>query len=685
MKQFLLFILLLTPVILLAQKNKPLERANEYFEKFDYARAIYFYEIAEEKDPENSEICYKAGMSYRAIGDLSGSTSWFQNAIARNHSNPLCHLYLAEALKSTGNYELAISSYQNYAAKVPSDVRAINHLKDLKYYNKLLQLNKDVEIKNLGADDDEPSFGITAFDNKYIFSAPGEQGTSVKENGIWTEMPYLDLFVAEKSADNELINVEPIESIINTRFHDGPATYHQQKGILYITRNNIVNGKAVRDNTGTVNLKIFEAKRENASWTNIKELPFNSDEYSNAHPCVSYDGNWLYFISNRPGGSGGTDIYRCPLLPDGSWGKPENLGKTINTPGNEMFPYPHSDGTLYFASDGHAGLGGLDIFKSNPLANNLFASPLNPGAPFNSSNDDFGIMYDANASTGFFSTNRSGGIGNDDIYWFNDNSIYPSTIFANINGDISEKNPVKILQYTKGNDTPEIKTLLAPGKVEFDALPGSSIMLLMEYGESLPLTEFSVPTIDTKTTYDLGTYTVPPRFDIAQNPEPELKTEPEKNPVKEEKPEVITPVVKEQPVTEEEVNYTTSELLAEYNLSNIYFDYNKSEIRSDARNTLEQIVKILNDQPSYRLEIRAHTDNRGSVEYNRELSRRRAIAAKEYLLLKGVPEKKIIINWFGATEQIVDQTKATPNGNVKLSQEEIFQLNRRAEFRIIVD
>jgi len=681
MKILAIIFCLLCSFNLFAQNNKHFERANDYYERFDYLKAIQFYEMAAEKDPTNPEISFKIGMSYRSIGDLVSSGIWFEKAIKNGHTNSICSLYLAEAKKADGKYADAIHYYKMYSDKMPKDSRAINHLRDTSYYHQLLRTNPDIQIKNLGVNDDGPAFGVTSFEDKFIFSSPAEEGVSIKESGIWTEMPYLDLFVGEKGAGNELVNIQPLEGIINSRFHDGPASFDPTNKILYITRNNIVDGKPLRDNTGTVNLKIYQAKRENAQWTDLQELGFNSDEFSNAHPCVTYDGTALFFISNRPGGFGGTDIYKCLRLPNGTWDKPQNLGNSLNTPGNEMFPYIHTDGTLYFASDGHAGLGGLDMFNTTPLpGSNDYSMPINPGSPINTCYDDFGMMFEANTNQGYFSSNRDGGIGNDDIFWFEDKSTQPQSIFASIKGEISKNNPVKILCYEKGSDEATDMLLTKAGIVQFKAEPGKTYLLIADNGETLPLTEYKVPANSSDLIHDLGEFIIPAKSDLAQTPDLNPKVESIKKPDLPKTEPVKEPVLTvEKPVDPTVSEYTTSDLLERKKLKNIYFDYNKSDVRADAVVTLNEIIRILKDSSEYRLEIRAHADKRGSVDYNRELSKRRAEEARKYLLSRGISDSKIVINWYGATEQI------EANKNETLSEEQIYQLNRRAEFRIIVD
>jgi len=664
-----------------AQADKLEEKADIYLNAFDYGTAIYYYEKSLEKFPDNPEVLRKTGLCYRSLGDLPASGDWLSKAIAQGSQHPLNYLYLAESLKSKGRYEEALQAYRQYGEKAPGDSRAARHTSKSDYYKKLLVPAEEVTIKSLGLNDDKPAFGVTSFENEYIFSSPGENGVSIKEETIWTEMPYLDLFVGSKGNNNEIVNVRPMESSINSRFHDGPASYDANTKTLFITRNNVVNGKPVRDNTGTVNLKIFQAKRENASWQDLLELPFNSDEYSNAHPCISYDGSTLYFISNRPGGFGGTDIYKSYRTPEGAWTKPENLGKEINTEGNEMFPYIHTDGVLYFASEGHAGLGGLDIFISRPLKDG-WDMPENLGAPINTTFDDFGIMFDRFGETGYFSSNRNNGTRNDDIYWVQDLRNRSQLLVAHFDGTFqsdvfqSDVLPVLIVNDVTGGKT-QSYPLAKPGSVEFRGRPGHTYTLTLTDGTGQKeISSYSVPDIIESPTKVLGNFIV--ESVKAEDPGSTVQGEPEKPKDQTDTADTgKTDNPKDENPGEKEKEYITTDFLETLQLNNVYFGYNSSDLDAEAISTLNELVKVLNQQAKMRVEIRAHTDSRGNVAYNQELSRKRAEAARDYLIAKGIGVNRLVMNWFGESQLEVQCPDGVDCDEYK------HRLNRRAEFRAI--
>lgn len=699
MKHILLIGLFVLPGFLaMAQSTKHAERGDKFYEKFDYNRAIFFYELAHEKDPKDSHTTRQLGLSYRALGNLKSSAQWFEKTLFLDKSKATDMLYLAEALKSHGRYSQALEWYEKYAEQVPGDSRAQRHLSDPEYYKKLNDKGEGVRVRSLGINDDQPSFGIASFDNEYIFSSPGIPGFGVQEKSTWNELPYLDLYVGERGVSNELVNIRPIDGSINTRFHDGPATYDKSSQTIFVTRNNMENGKPVRDNTGTVNLKIYEAQKIEGEWNDVRELTFNSDEYSNAHPCVSFDGQTLYFISNKPGGIGGTDLYRSNRTEDG-WSVPENLGSTINTEGNEMFPSLSPDGTLYFASDGHAGLGGLDVFKSQEL-NEGWTEPINLGAPYNTNNDDFGIIYNKDGSTGYFSSNRDGGVGNDDLFWFEDKSKAVQLLSGTVRGLSQSPGQAYIKAYDPATGSQQMIPLNENGSFAFEAEAGTTYELsYRDQGGEKKWMDYTVPEKISDQNAELGTFDAYEvalaennsslNNDTTENTANELSNQSNsasesQNKNKDDKElENIADKNEKEGVIEvnspDEVDYETSDMLEDLELNNVYFDYNSSNIRPDAKKTLTKLIDLMQSKPQYRIEISAHTDPRGSVEFNRILSRRRAEAAKDYLIAQGISENRIVMNWFGESKQVVDCPDPED------CEEYIYQMNRRAEFKIITE
>jgi outer membrane protein OmpA-like peptidoglycan-associated protein len=636
------------------KEPKALAKADKLYADFNYGEAIYYYEIALAKKPNDPQIFRKIGMCHRNLGQYEESAVWFERTLEKDQSQAPDMLYLAEALKSAERYPEAINWYREYSKRMPGDSRPQRHLGNDKYYQELKSMGNVFNIRRLDMNDEFPSFGMTKMEEGYLFASSGPPDKiGSRQKAVFVEQPYLDIYVGEKNENDEIINIRPIEGNINSKFNDGPATFDPSAGIIYVTRNNIQNGKPVRDKSGTVQLKIYSAEREKGVWTKIEELPFNSDDYSTAHPCVSYDGQWLYFASNRPGGFGGTDIYRVKRE-NGAWGKPENLGPEVNTEGDEMFPFAHSDGSLFFSSDGHAGLGGLDVFQTRQTASG-WTTPENVGKPVNTPKDDFAMFYDYNTNVGYFSSNR-GGPDSDDIYWFEDLRVRP-VMLEGIALYERSKTPVagaKVI--VKRADGPQFGLTDEAGRFRFEVKQGESVSVGIVTPDKI---ENLADNLSVLSKPDLGI------FYITEKPEEVVEAKPE-------------PKEKEEAFVDEKGNeYTTISLLEDLKLNNIYFDYNSSAVRADAKETMKKVLQIMKENPDFRLQITAHADSRGSSDYNEKLSRLRAENAKQYLIKQGLSANRIVMNWYGKSQL---EAECPPGQDCD---ELIHQLNRRAEFRIV--
>jgi outer membrane protein OmpA-like peptidoglycan-associated protein/tetratricopeptide (TPR) repeat protein len=400
----------------IAQSSADLEKGDKHYDQFDFQEALYFYEIANEQLPNSPAIMRRIADTHRKMGDLALSTEWYRRTLETDSSNAEDMIHYAEALKCIKEYEAAVEWYEKYSEFKPSDKRAQSHIKDKFYFEDLLLDSLKYKMKKLRINNPDPTIGICFFENeKFLVSAVKLDAASTNA-GMKEPLPYLDIYACDYTSEKELTAPIRLPSEVNSKYHDGPAYYHFKDRTLYITRNNIRNGKPVRDKNGSVNLKIYSSKYDGSLWTNAQELKFNSDEYSNGHPCLSKDGNTMYFVSNRPKGYGGTDIYMCTKL-GGTWGEPSNLGATVNTEGDEMFPFLADDGRLFYASNGHAGLGGLDVFVATKKAG-VWSRPKNMGFPVNSNQDDFSLVYDSEGENGFFCSNRDGQ-NNDELFAFN--------------------------------------------------------------------------------------------------------------------------------------------------------------------------------------------------------------------------------------------------------------------------
>ncbi len=405
---------------------------------------------------------------------------------------------------------------------------------------------------------------------------------------------------------------------------------------MYFTRNNFLDGKKGRDKgmdkEQTTLIKIYKASLIDGEWSNIKELPFNSDLYSTAHPTLSVDEKMLYFSSDMPGTLGGADIFKVSIDKNDKYGKPENLGSTVNTEGRESFPFIAPDGTLFFASDGHLGLGGLDIFESK-FKDDLFQEPINIGKPINSAKDDFGFIINS-GKTGYFTSNRNGGEGFDDIYKFR---ICTNTIYGKVT---------------------DLKTN--------EILPISTVILLDE----------DMKEISKITTNDEAHYS----FEIDCNKKYYIKV------IKEEYETVEKPIIPTSENEKTELNIELgrinipfeigTDLAKVLDISIIYFDLDKSNIRPDAAEDIQKVIEVMKEYPKMHVDIRSHTDSRETHKYNEGLSDRRAKSTLEFMVANGIERERLTARGFGETELINECSDGV------FCSEEDHQKNRRSEFII---
>jgi outer membrane protein OmpA-like peptidoglycan-associated protein/uncharacterized GH25 family protein len=419
-------VLILFSTVLVAQKAK-LERANREFERYNYAVAIELYqEILEKNDISEAKI--KLARSFRKVDNMGESEYWYGQIVHLPEAKPIYFLHYAQALQANGKCDLAKKWFNKYD-EAAGDTRS-GHLIttcDKEVIDQLLRFRKDFyeiqHLKQINTKYDD--FGPAFYKEGLVFSSERDNTGPASRIHDWTGFSFLELYYS----DVDTINAENLEfryddkplkydSKLNTKYHDGPIAFAPDQLTVYFTRNNIDEKNRVgKDSEGTIRLKIFSAKREGDKWDVLKGMPFNSDEYSVAHPTISADGNTMYFTSDMPGGFGGMDLYSSNFE-GGQWAPPKNMGPRINTEGHEIFPVIHlKTKRLYFSSDGHAGLGMLDVFF---VDNNegVWGAVINIGFPINSSSDDHGLILNDEENFGYFVSNRDGGVGRDDIYSF---------------------------------------------------------------------------------------------------------------------------------------------------------------------------------------------------------------------------------------------------------------------------
>jgi len=505
----------------------------------------------------------------------------------------------------------------------------------------------EYKVDNLDSNTKFSDFGTAYYgDSKIIFSSARNTGL-LKSKWKPNQQPYLDLFEGVIGSNGKIADVKAFSNHLNTKFHEAAVSFTPDQKIVYFTRDYYYENNLGKDDKGVTNLAIYRADvSPTGDWSNVVPMPFNNENYSVGHPSVNKDGTKLFFISDMPGTLGATDLYVVDINADGTYGRPQNLGAKVNTKGKEMFPFIDKEDILYFSSDSRSkGLGGLDVYASKVLENNKMSDVLHLGAPVNSDADDFAYILKNgdNKNEGFFSSNRSGGKGDDDIYHFVSSPPLKIECNQEVSGVVNNNKTKEVIQGAvvvlfddKDN---EIETATTGDKGTF------SFTVPCEKA-------YKVVASKEKFESDEKTFTTDDKVDGKVNLLLFLKPIPE--------PEVV--VVRERVVV---------------NINPIYFDFDKANIRQDAAYELDKVVDIMNKYPDLLIEGGSHTDVRGPSEYNMILSSKRANATVDYIVSKGIDRSRISAKGYGET-QLVNHC----DGTVKCTEAE-HQQNRRTEFVIL--
>ena len=402
-----------------------LDRAARMMDNLNYSGAIEQYtQILESTDVAEAKI--RLAEAYRKVNDAANAEYWYGQVVRLPESTSLDKLYYGQALQQNGKCDQAKEWYGLYIQEQPDDLRGQYLARACDYDEELRTKNLGTyEVQTLGFNSGLDDFGAAPYQNGLVFASDRGQGVAVKRDHAWTGNPFLELYYVEARQTDE---DDPLSTVygradkfsdkFNSKFHDAAVSFSDDAKTMFFTRNNFKDGKLGKSDDDIVKLKVFYAEKDGEDgWGDLQGLPFNSDEYSVAHPALSPSGARLYFASDMPGGFGGMDVYYSEK-DNGRWGPPINLGPVVNTEGNEAFPFVDKTGRVYFASNGHIGLGGLDLYFTTEKAPTDWAQPENLGAPMNSTYDDFAITVKDDGDFGYFSSNRTGGQGRDDIYSF---------------------------------------------------------------------------------------------------------------------------------------------------------------------------------------------------------------------------------------------------------------------------
>ena len=623
-----------------SQKEK-VKVADKKYDNYAYIDAIKTYEKVAEKGYKSADMFKKLGNSYYFNAELEKAARWYGELFAMNTTDlePEYYFRYAQSLRSIGQNDKANELLELFNQKSGNDSRGKLFMKNVNYLDAIKANSGRYKIEDAGINSIYSDYGTALYANEIVFASARDTGSLGQRKHKWTNQYFTNLYSANLGENMTPEEPQKFDKKINSKFHESTPAFTKDGKTMYFTRNNYLDGKKGKDANKITLIKIYKATLENDSWSNITELPFNSDNYSVAHPTLSPDGKTLYFASDMPGTLGQSDLFKVKLNDDGSYGIPENLGKTINTEGRETFPFVNDENEIYFASDGHPGLGGLDVFVSNINANGTFSDVQNLGADINSPKDDFAYLIDTKSRRGFFTSNRDGGLGYDDIYKF------------------LELRKITCQQILFG----EITDL-----VTAELLPDTKITLFDNQFNTI-----STTVSDDKAAYSFTVECGKTYYVRAQKPEytaKELKTT-----IGEENGKTYLPIALENA----KCKVTIGDDLGKcFNIKMIYFDLDKSNIRQEAAFDLEKILDVLNQNPTMKLDIRSHTDSRQTFKYNEALSDRRAKSTINWLIKNGVSADRLTGKGYGET-QLVNKC----SDDVECTEEE-HQLNRRSEFII---
>jgi outer membrane protein OmpA-like peptidoglycan-associated protein len=412
-------VLFLSISTLSAQSGK-LDKGKRYMKELNYQGAIELFTAVLAKG-DNPEAKINLAECYRKTSDSENAEFLYGQVVRLPEAQPIHYLYYGEMLQRNGKCDLAKEWYAKFNTAVPEDVRGQYMSKACDYEQELKTKGVDIyNVQRATFNSEFDDFGATMYKDGIVFASERGKGIAFKREHSWTGRPFLDLyFVPFKNNGSDVTYGRPekFSDDINSKYHDAMVTFDKGQETMLFTRNNYSKGKTGSDDDGVMKLKIYSVTKKGKTWSNETTLPFNSDEYSCAHPTLNEDGTKLYFASDMPGGFGGMDIY-VSEVEGGKYGPPTNLGPGVNTEGHEVFPFIHKSGRLYFASDGHLGLGAMDILYVDPKDGGTWSAPENPGAPINTKDNDFAITLNDDGTTGFLASNRTGGSGRDDIYSF---------------------------------------------------------------------------------------------------------------------------------------------------------------------------------------------------------------------------------------------------------------------------
>lgn len=620
-------------------QEKTLQKADEKFGNFAYVDAREIYLDVAKSGYESEDLYKKLGNSYYFNNELPNALEWYEALYKYQKKLDKDYLFrYAMALKSVERYTEADSILKiNWPIKNSTD----------SYLDKIKQNENKFTIKKASVNDGSSNFAPAFYNSKIVFASDRTNEKSDEKIHKWNNKPFSNLYSVGLKRDNELdTKVETFSGTINSPYHESSAVFTKDGKTMYFTRNNFNNNEYKESTTGVNMIKVYKSIKKGENWSAPEELPFNSDNYSVAHPALNKTEDKLYFSSDMEGSLGNSDLFYVEINEDGSYGTPTNLGAKINTTARETFPFIDDENKLFFASDGHLGLGGLDVFVTEIENENFNNEIINLSRPVNSPQDDFAFIIDTD-QTGFYSSNRGEKNGNDNIYSFIANEKITTGCKELIAGFVMDDftgKPIKDISVELYNNDLKLlnsTTTNKEGKYSFEVACNTQNVVRVAIN---------------------GFRTSEKTFAANGNKDSENK---------------LNIALKEGSDLGKTKIAFGDDLGKTLLIEPIFFDFDKYEINSFAEVELQKIVAVMKKIPALNIEIRSHTDSQGDSNYNMNLSKQRANQTASYITKNGINKNRINANGFGDTQLINKCEKGVACSNAQ------HQQNRRSEFIIL--
>lgn len=605
-------------------QNKATESADKRFAKFEFVEAIKEYTKLVEKGESSTYVYTQLGEANYNIFNTVESERWYAKALESSESAETVYKY-SQMLKANEKYKEADVQMERFAKLKPRDDRAKAFKANPDYLPGILDKAKEYTIQNLDINTENSEFGGAVSNNQLYFTSARN---NARRNYGWNDEPFLDIYASTILSDGAYQEADGVNGDINTKYHEGTVAFSPDGNTMYFSRESYFDGEFEKDslsNTKFSIIHLYKATKDGNKWRNVESLSLNNSNYSVNSPALSADGKTLYFHSNMPGGFGLFDLYKAQVNDDGTVGEPVNLGDKVNTEGNEKFPYMSSKGILYLSSDGHLGLGGLDVFSVSESG-----EVVNAGVPVNSNVDDFAFTIDEETGEGYVSSNRAGGKGGDDIYAVKRLVPCNVNVITTVMDNSTDKPLAGVTVKIKDASGRVVSTQTSDsnGKVTYTVScdRGLEISGVLEAYESNSIS-------------------------FAGSKDKEALLQLNLDPI-----DIII-------------------VLDRVVLNPILFDFDKSNITQQGAFELDKLVSVMKKYPNMVILAESHTDNRGPASYNERLSDRRAKSTVQYVISKGIDAGRISGVGKGENEPKVDcKSKCT---------DEEYQTNRRSEFIIV--